>query len=497
MRRAKDVEIALAPRLAGVSLQRWLYAELRQVILDGRLTPGARLPASRDLAERYQLSRGTVVSVFAQLSAEGYLMGAVGRGSFVASTLPEQWLRASSTAHWVSSERQRSPPIIPQLSLRGQLLARSPFPMAVRAFPARAFRASQPDLAAFPIDLWVRTATRKARLSPRSLLTDGDVCGYLPLRQAIAEHLCAARGIRCSAEQVVVLGSVQQVIDVSARLLLDPGDAVWMEDPGYPGARQVLEAAGARIVGVPVDTSGMDVAAGRTLAPAARLAYVTAGRQAPLGHPLALERRMALLAWAQQAQAMVIEDDYDSEYNFTSGPLAALKSLDQAGRVIYCGTFSKLLFPALRLAYAVLPDSLMAPFTAALSLTCRHVALEPQLSLSAFIVEGHLGRHIRRMRQLYAERAEALQQAAITHWAGLLHVPAIHTGLDAPAFLPAGVDDKRVSRLAAAAGIETRPMSFYQVSQLPAPGLVLGFAAVGAGEIEASARILAQVIESL
>jgi GntR family transcriptional regulator/MocR family aminotransferase len=205
------------------------------------------------------------------------------------------------------------------------------------------------------------------------LLTDGETFGFKPLRESIAAYLRVSRGITCHAEQVVLVGSVQQVLDISARLILDPGDEVWMEDPGYPGARLIFAAADANIVNIPVDEGGMDVAVACHLAPNARLAYVTAGRQAPLGSVLALDRRLALLAWDRQNDAVVIEDDYDSEYRFEGAPLAALKSLDDAGLVIYCGTFSKLLFPSLRMAYALLPDQLIAPFTAALSLTYRHL----------------------------------------------------------------------------------------------------------------------------
>jgi GntR family transcriptional regulator/MocR family aminotransferase len=501
MRRARDIEVAFGPRRKGTSLQRWLYGEIRTAILAGRLRPGARLPSTRDLAARHRLSRGTVVSVFAQLAAEGYLVAAVGQGSFVAPELPDRPPQHSPSrltpSHPKVHAQSRVSSADAGLSTRGKLLARTAFSIDGRSLPARAFRASQPDLAAFPFELWTRIAARRSRLSSRVVLADGHACGFRPLRQVVADHLCAARGIVCSADQVVIMSTVQQVIDLSARLLLDPGDAVWMEDPGYPGARMIFEAAGAKMVGVPVDTQGMDVAAGRTVAPSARLAYVTAGRQAPLGPPLALDRRLALLAWADEADAVVIEDDYDSEYRFEGGPLAALKSLDSSGRVIYAGTFSKLLFPSLRLAYAVLPDWLVESFAAALSLTSRHAALMPQMTLHDFIAEGHFGRHMRRMRMLYAERAEVFRRAVDSHLEGLLGVPPITTGLDAPAFLPEGVDDTLVADLAAQAGVETRPLSVYAV-QRPAPsGLVLGFAAIGPREIAAGAKTLAKVLEPI
>ncbi|MBI3561662.1 MAG: PLP-dependent aminotransferase family protein [Gammaproteobacteria bacterium] len=501
MKRAAEIEIALKPRPHGMQLQRWLYEEIRAAILTGRLAPGARLPASRDLAKQCKASRGTVLAVFAQLGAEGYLNGAVGRGSFVTSELPDQRPGAAiATQADLSNKVDLVTGLNRQnitLSARGRLLSRTPFKIEGLAHPARAFRPSQPDVSEFPFATWARIAARQSRLAPRSLLASGDACGFRPLRAAIAEHLRAARGIVCSADNVLIASSVQQVLDLSARLLLDPGDEVWMEDPGYLGARMVLEATGANVVGVPVDSGGMKVAAGRASAPNARLAYVTAGRQSPLGYPLALDRRLALLAWADEAGATVIEDDYDSEYRFEGSPLAAMKSLDDSGRVIYAGTFSKLLFPSLRLAYAVLPGQLVEPFSAAMSLTCRYATLAPQTVLHEFIAEGHFGRHVRRMRVIYGERAQALRSAADMHLAGLLHLPTITTGLDAPAFLAEASDDARVTRLAAEAGVEVRPLSFYAGKNTCPSGLVLGFAAVSSEEIEAGARTLAQVLEPL
>jgi GntR family transcriptional regulator/MocR family aminotransferase len=501
MRQAADIEIAIAPRSDGISLQRWLYEELRDAILTGRLMPGSRLPATRDLALRLKISRGTVLAVYAQLGAEGYIRGATGQGSFVAPELPDLRPRpaAKSTGLLEPSSRltmgTRCETPAVALSARGKQLVVTPFNVAGRKLPARAFRSNQPDVTAFPYNLWTRIAASRSRRLRRAFLTDGETCGFRPLREAIASYLRSSRGITCGAEQVVVVGSVQQVLDISVRLLLDPGDEVWVEDPGYPGARQIFAAAGAKIVDIPVDAGGMDVAAARYLAPNARLAYVTAGRQAPLGSVLALDRRLALLAWAHRHNAIVIEDDYDSEYRFEGAPLAAMKSLDEGGRVIYCGTFSKLLFPSLRMAYAVLPDQLIVPFSSALSLTLRHVPLIPQTTLHEFIAEGHFGRHVRRMRLRYAERARALRGAADTYLAGLLDIPEITMGLDTPAFLPSGSEDQQIAHLAAQAGIECLPLSFYAGSHPGRPGLVLGFAAVSPAEIESGARTLSRVLE--
>ena len=486
MRRAADIELALGPRPPGVPRQGWLYAEIRDAIHAGRLAAGARLPPSRDFARRLGVSRGTLLAALAQLVAEGYLAGSVGRGTFVSAQLPAWRAAPAATA----SEKPG------RLSRRGALFAQSPFPLAGRPQAARPFRPHQPDLAAFPFALWNRIAARRSRLSQRAMLADGEARGYRPLRRAIAEHLRQALRIDCGEDQVLIVGSVQQALDLCARLLLDPGDEVWMEDPGYAGALRVFRAAGAKVVGVPVDRKGLDVDAGARRAPRARLAYVTAGRQSPLGVPLALERRLDLLRWAEQAGACIVEDDYDSEYRYAGSPLAALKSLDTTGRVIYAGSFSKLLFPSLRLAYAVVPEWLGEPFAAALSLTARHMSLLPQAVLHEFIAEGHYGRHIRRMRLAYGERAAALEDAVARRLDGLLALLPITTGLDATAFLPADSDDAAIARAAAAAGIETRPLSAYAI-EAPAPsGLVLGFAPFEPALIDSGTAVLAQVLEA-
>lgn len=486
MRRAREVELALGPRPDGMSRQHWLYAEIRAAILNGRLRVGGRLPASRDLARQAGVSRGTVLAAFEQLAAEGYLAGAVGRGTIVAADLPDE-----GPAHPPVSRSAEASAAVKLSSWAYALAEETPFPVSAPSWPPPAFRPNQPDVAAFPLDLWRRSAARRSRLARLELLADGDALGFEPLRETIAAHLRQSRGIACEKGQVAIVASVQQALDLLARLCLDPGDAVWMEDPGFPGARLVLRAAGARIVGVPVDSGGLDVTAGRHLAPLARMAYVTAGRQAPLGMPLALDRRLELLAWADAAEAIVIEDDYDSEFRFQGLPLAALKSHDSGDRVAYVGAFSKMLFPALRLAFVVLPGVLVDPMAKALSLTCRYQPTAVQATLSDFIAEGHLGRHLRRMRQRYAERAEILQDAASRRLGGALVIPPILMGLDTPAFL-AEHDPAAIVRRAAQLGVEVRDLSYYAVDRSAPAGLQLGFAALSLVAIEAGMAKLAK-----
>jgi GntR family transcriptional regulator/MocR family aminotransferase len=345
------------------------------------------------------------------------------------------------------------------------------------------------------MDVWTRIAARRVRAAQRLRLADGDAQGFRPLREEIALRLGASRGVACTAEDIVILASVQQALDLAARLLLDPGDAVWVEEPGYPPARFVLEAAGARLIGVRVDRHGINPDCGERACRDARLAVVTPARQAPLGMPMALERRLTLLRWAGANHAFVFEDDYDGEYRFGERPLAALKSLDRDDRVIFAGTFSKVLFPALRLAYVVLPKSLTRPFAAAWSLTSRHVPLLTQMILYDFIAQGHFGRHVRRMRKLYAERVSVLEEAARKHWGGLLELMPHNAGLDVAAVSEdARLDDIAIMARAAERGLEVLPLSPWFAATPRSSGLVLGFSCVPQREIPAAAKSLAHVI---
>ena len=328
--------------------------------------------------------------------------------------------------------------------------------------------------------------SRRARRDERVLLSDGDVRGYRPLREVLAEHLRVARGVACSADQIVIVPSVQQALDVAARLTLDAGDEVWMEDPGYAGARAVLQAAGATIVPVPVDAQGIDVAAGVRRAPRARLAYVTPGHQAPLGVTLTIDRRLALLGWARQSLALVVEDDYDSEYRYEGRPVPALQGLDRAGVVLHLGTFSKTLLPSLRLAYAVVPDALLDPFAAAKSILDRFTPPLGQAVLADFLDGGHFGRHLRRMREIYAERRAALLAAITAELGGALTVVGASAGLDLAARLPKGTDDRALADELAAAGVETLALSRHALERRDVSGLLLGFAAFSLARLRRS-----------
>ncbi len=464
-------------------LHRQLYARIRHAILEGQLPPRARVPSSRTLARDLGLSRNTVEAALAQLDAEGFLERRVGSGSYVA--LPE---------HARPPAPVRPPARNPSadgagLSRRGQRM----LTQRLSAEPTRVVPLTPclPALDAFPSHLWGRAVAREARRLRGERLAYGEAAGYRPLREAVAQYLGAARGVRCSWQQVLVVPSTQSALDLTARLLLDEGDEAWLEEPGYGGARGALVGAGARVHPVPVDAAGLDVEAGRRRAPAARLAYVTPSHQYPLGVTLPLERRLQLLAWAQAARAWVLEDDYDSEFRYAERPLAAIQGLDRAGRVLYLGTFNKVMFPSLRLAYLVVPEPLVEPFTCARALADGHVPVLPQAAMAHFIDAGHFGAHLRAMRLLYAERREALQDALARELGGRLRVGGDAAGMHLTGLLPPGTDDVALVARAAVRGLDPGALSPHYLGPRKVPGLLLGFSGVAPAELRRAARVLA------
>jgi GntR family transcriptional regulator / MocR family aminotransferase len=321
--------------------------------------------------------------------------------------------------------------------------------------------------------------------------------GYLPLRHAIAAHLATARGVRCTAEQVIIVTGSQQALDLCARLLLDPGDRAWIEDPGYLGARAALVAAGAELVPVPVDDEGLDVAAGKGSSPDARLAVVTPSHQFPLGVTMSLSRRLALIDWAHATGSWVVEDDYDAEFRYVGRPLTALQGIDEWGCVIYVGTFSKVLFPGLRLGYLVAPPQLVDPFIAAHLATDMHAHVLEQAVLSDFIRDGQFERHLRRMRVLYAERQAILVAAARRDLEGLVDVNPSDSGLHLIGWLGPGLDDGMAAREAADNGVDVWPLSLHSLHPYARAALLLGYASLTPLEIHAGVQRLARSLRSV
>ena len=478
----------------GVSLQRWLYEALRGAILGGRLPAGSKLPSTRALAEHYKLARGTAQAAYQQLLSEGYLEAQTGSGTRVCAVLPDATLNAGYVRRKIvaTQEAPRTPPASPWVE---RLEAITPIFARHSVMPGlRPFFPHRGDIQAFPVDLWRKLHIQQLRASRLSILLDSDPGGLPALREAIAGYLAIARGVQVPAERILILSSVQQGLDLCLRLLA-PGNAqVWMEDPGYPGARQLIDVSGVTRVDVPVDTYGLQVEEGVRLAPDARLAYVTPSRQAPLGSELSPARRLALLQWAAQHGSYIFEDDYDSEYRFIAKPIPALRSMPAAEQsVILAGTFSKLLFPSIRLAYLVLPAHLLESFTRAAALMSRHANSLSQAVLADFIHEGHFDRHVRRMRKLYAARAEAFAESAQRHWQGLIDVPEIRAGLDITCSLQMDNEQAAFARLQAA-GIDSMPLARYCVQPREA-GLVLGFAPYAERALDDAVRAVARALK--
>ncbi|QRK07768.1 PLP-dependent aminotransferase family protein [Archangium violaceum] len=473
-------------------LHRQLYEALRASIVAGRLSPGTRLLSTRALAEQLDLSRNTVMNAYTQLLAEGYLVGQLGSGTYVARELPER--RPAQRALIRPPSKGASPPPI---SKRGTTMAAAHAGLSATLGliqSGMAFRLGTPSVDAFPSELWGRLLHRRWQRSWREVLSHQDPRGYLPLRQALADYLATSRGVRCGPEQVLIVNGSQQAISMVAQVLLDPGDAVWVEDPGYIVAQGVLKAAGATLVHVPVDEEGLNVEAAIRLSPNARLATVTPSSQFPLGITLSHRRRLELLQWAERSNAWVFEDDYDSEYRYVGRPLACLQGLTPDARVLYTGTFSKVLTPNLRLGYLVVPEALVETFVAARIFSDFQSAPLEQAVLTDFITEGHFSRHVRRMRTLYAERQALLVEEARRELAGLIDIGPADTGMHLLGWLPPEMDDRTAAERAAAAGISAPPLSAFRGQSSGRGALLLGYAAVPERDISEGVRRLAQAL---
>jgi GntR family transcriptional regulator / MocR family aminotransferase len=485
---AGDVAVSFHPRDAAHPAYRRLYAALRDAILDGRLRPGVKLPATRDLARRYGLARGTVVSAFEQLQAEGYLASRVGSGTFVCEVVPDALLQAGSerrTRQLAGLPRPRRLSTVARLAV-GFMPSTAP--------AARAFRPNQPALDLFPTTLWAQVAGRRLRRASTALLKGCPPAGYPPLQEALAHYLGAARGVVCTPQQIVIVSGVQEAIDLVIRMVLNAGDRVCIENPGYVGAARALAACGASMSYVPLDREGMTVP---TRARGIRLAYVTPAHQYPMGTTMSLARRLALLDWARRTGALIFEDDYDSEFRFAGAPVPALQGLDRHGSVLFAGSFSKVLFPALRIGYLVVPADLVDRVQTIKSLVNRYTSVIDQAVLCDFMTEGHLARHIRRMREVYAARLAALLRAGAEHLGSVAEFSAVEAGLQTAVTFRSNFDATVVAAAAARRGVEVVPLSRYSNGPLRHDGLLLGFAAVDAVEIQRGVKELASVLKTV
>jgi GntR family transcriptional regulator / MocR family aminotransferase len=466
-----------------------LYQQLRQATITRRLPPGMRLPATRLLARELNCSRNTVLGAFEQLAAEGYLEGRIGSGTYVADVLPEDVSQPDD-----SLRPPQKKECALALSRRGQTLSVT---VSAQREPYKAFAPSLPDISLFPWETWEKLS-RLWRSPTQSLLTQSDPSGYWPLRETICAYLRTARMIDCKPEEVIITTGAQNGVDIAARLLLDPLDAVWVEDPGYPGLRAALSAADANVVPVAIDDDGLSISSGLNTGCTPRMIAVAPSHQYPLGVTMSLQRRLELLAFASETDCWIVEDDYDNEFRYAGRPPAALRSLDGGERVIYVGTFSKVLFPSLRLGYLVVPSRIAERFALARVGIDLQPPLIPQPIVDMFIREGYFSAHVRRMRAVYKNRQAALVDAAEKYLSHILTVRPDDSGIHLLGNLTpeanARFGDVEASRRAASCRVIAPALSGFYADNRNGGALVLGYAAVDERAILAASQRLAQAL---
>lgn len=468
-------------------LHRQVYAAFRAAIVDGRLRPGQRVPSTRLLASEIGVSRFPVLNAYAQLLAEGYLQSRIGAGTVISSSLPEQMTSAP-----LASAKKPARSVAPRVVARrcSLLPGKEQLPWMLHFGP---FRVGEVALERFPMHIWSALAARRARDQSTASAHYGDLLGHEALRQAIANYLRTARSVRCEARQILIVNGSQQALEIAVRVLLNPGDRVWIEDPSYRLARDVFTINGCDPIPVPVDAEGLDVSAGIAFCRRARAAFVTPSHQFPLGVTMSASRRLQLVEWANQTGAWILEDDYDSEYRYQSLPIASLQGLDTNSRVIYVGTFSKVLFPALRLGYLVVPPDLIERFFVMRRVMDLGPPTLPQRVLADFIEEGHFARHIRRMRMHYGELRRTLAGSLGETFGETLKLLGDEAGMHLTV-MPEGVsDDENAARRAVDYGLSLWPLSrLYQRN--PRQGFILGFGGTTSADIPPAVRKLSHLL---
>lgn len=480
---------------SAVPLHRQIGRQIRAAILERRLAPGLKLPSSRQMAVELGVARGTILQAMDQLVAEGYLVAQPGSGLSVAANLPDEMLVSPNV-----DKPRVAPAAAPMLSRR-TTAALSKLPPGTAGSPL-AFPTGQPDREALPFALWARLLEQEWRRPAWQVAGAPHPFGHEGLRAAIASYLGMARGFACDARDVVITTGVRQSLSVFAQVILDAGAPVWIEEPGFVGTREALAMADVRAVPVPIDvsgdTSGFSLERALAKAPDARLAVVAPSHQFPLGTVMSLQRRLELLSWAERTAGWIAEDDFDGEYRYAGRPLAPLRALDRTGRVAYLGSFSKLLFPALRLSFVVLPAALVPATETIMAAVPARASLLGQGALARFIADGHLGTHLRRTRLLYAERQQALIAAADRHLAKWLTVApdpgGMHVIARPTAAIERSFDDRTVTAAAAAAGIAVAPLSACYAGRQKKHGLILGYAGTPAPDIEKAIVRLQRVL---
>lgn len=466
-------------RSSAIPLSRQIYDFWRLGILSGRFTGGERVPSTRDVAAALDLSRGTIAQAYEQLVSEGYFQTTHGSGTFVCRQLPERLLNAPE-----AQGRRSAQDIAAPLSSFGRRLQKD-YAYVEQRSGYVCLSHWGPDLELFPLEVWHRLYARTLRGLGADFLGYAEHGrGYEPLCEEIAKYVSRSRAVTCSPEQVIVVNGSQQGLDLCARLLLEPGDEVAVENPGYSGASRVFEATGARLRPIPVDAEGMICS---RLGDAAKLAYVTPAHQFPLGVALSLRRRLELIGWALERHAVIIEDDYDSEYRYSGAPMPALQGLVTPVPVIYCGTFSKVMFPGLRVGYLIVPRSMVPAFVRAKWLADRHTSIHQQATLARFMKDGHLDRHIRRMRKIYEQRRTALVEALDTHFGRQATVMGEAAGMHAYVRF----DDPDIAARAERNKVQLREAATYYLGKAPPNDYLLGFSMLSERSLREAVKRLA------
>jgi GntR family transcriptional regulator / MocR family aminotransferase len=489
----KKASSALVPVIAvdrkrAAPLHRQIYDGLRGLIVSGNLRPGQQLPSTRAMTQELGVSRIPILTAYAQLLAEGYCQTRPGAGTFVSRSLPDQVASLQRSAGRAAPLRTSPRPIAKRA------LSLPPYTRAAWLRGLGAFCLGQPAYDQFPLQVWSSLILRHGRNPRARNLHYGGPLGLEPLREAICTYLRTARSVHCEPRQIMIVSGSQQALEISARVLLDPGAPVWLEEPGYWLTRHVLRVAGCKTIPVPVDDEGFNVAAGIKRCRKARAAFITPSHQFPLGATMSASRRLQLLDWAERTGAWIIEDDYDSEYRYGSMPIASLQGLDRAARVVYIGTFSKTLFPALRIGYVVVPADLVDHFAAiryAMDLGPPHLY---QAVLADFIGEGHFARHIRRMRILYNERRIALVESLAKEFGAALEILGAEAGMHLVVTLPKGSHDTEIAERAAGEKLWLTPLSPSYLGAHPRQGFILGFGGTPAAEMPRAVRRFKHVL---
>jgi GntR family transcriptional regulator/MocR family aminotransferase len=475
-------------RKAPAPLYQQIYDAYRRGIVRGNMRVGELVPSSRELACELRVSRFPVLNAYAQLLAEGYFESRIGAGTFIAASLPGRTSVADGKAKMDAASGARP------IAARASALPRYERPSWAESLGP--FQVGQPALKDFPIETWSKLVARYSRTMRVRGLQYGDPMGLQELRQTIASYLRTARAVRCEAEQIMIVSGSQQGLDLSARVLLDPGTPVWVEEPGYWLVHQVVKAGGCRAIAVPVDAEGLNVAAGTKLCRKARAAFVAPSHQYPLGVTMSATRRFELLEWAQKAGSWIVEDDYDSEFRYDSMPIASLQGLDTNSRVIYIGTFSKVLFPSLRVGYLVIPPDLVERFSAVRQATDLCPSHGNQAVLAEFIREGHFSRHIRKMRQVYSERRRVLVEEVERELGDCCKILGGEAGMHLTVSIDERLRDTEIAAKAAHRKLWLSALSLSYVGSTPRQGFVLGFGNTSAAEIPGAVRLLKKLLRT-